>query len=132
MDVYVKVCRESLPLLEKMKDREDDEELIRSSARKIVDLVTAANPNLNNPQFTDAYISRIIKNRALSSQFMTARSSNPLVVCCALFGVWTATPVLISRGIIGNGRNQARLDNIINFSLDLVDIVSVGDNDEQE
>lgn len=102
-------------------------------SNEIVNVVVAANPLINNAEYVDAYIKHIVKNRCLEPQKVSYNGSTPLGICCALFGIWSAVPLLMRRDIINN--DNVPLSQIVNFCIDLLNdfVPGVGEtNNEQD
>ena len=79
--------------------------------------MSSAGDGIGKYEFADAYLNEIRKSGMLNPKRTSIAGRSPFWVCCALYGLWTAVPLLIQEGVIG----EHNLSAFINFSYDLLD-----------
>jgi hypothetical protein len=123
MDKYLSICNEVSTFLRDLKKIENDynPDDVLATAIKIVEIILKGNVNIGDIKYTDAYLKHLIKNKRLCSRSTGVRGGTPAGVCCAIFGVWSAVPLLINKRLIGKEKDQIKLSMLINFCWDLLD-----------
>lgn len=94
-----------------------------SVALRISELASHGDLRIANSNCVDAYIREIKLKSRLDPRRTGIRGRTPLGVCCAMYGVWSAFPVLVQDGVVGNEEGQVGVSLFVNFSWDLLNWV---------
>jgi len=85
----------------------------------IAGIMSNVHDGVRKYEFANAYLNEIRKSGVLSPRRTSVAGRSPYFVCCALYGLWAAMPLLIQEGTVG----EHNLSAFVNFSYDLLDWV---------
>lgn len=122
-DKFVRHCEIMAKHIVALNNVDYDAEHVCSVASQIAQLASMADARIANPAYTDAYLKEIRDNRRLDPNRTSVANRTPLSVCCSMYGLWTAVPILIYSKFIGMEDDQIDLSLCINFSWDLLNWV---------
>jgi len=97
-------------------------------ANKIIGILISCEPKVKNQIYVDSYIKTLLKNGWIDPNKTGIKGKQPLSICCALYGLWSAALDLFNKGKVGEDKIKPTF--FVNFSLDIIEAVEHGENNE--